>query len=633
MIAQVKDPVIIQKLKAILEKNLENENFGVMELAREIGLSRSSLHRKIHAYNGNSTSQFIREFRLQKAMEILQDEEMTVSEIAYCVGFSSPTYFNTCFKEYYGYTPGEAKQKNTSIPSGNMVNGDKGRGVFKRWVVVLSIIIVVISTLATTYYIKTNSDNGLVISDVVEEKSIAVLPFKNWSGDPDLEYVSHSMTDAIITRLSAVESLKVIPFTSVMKYRSSDLDAPRIAKELGVKNILQGNFQLSGDLAKITLHLIHGPSNSNVSSKVYEVEWKLQELFNMQKSVVEDLARQLEIDVSSQEFRELQDFPTKNREAYDLAIYGTFLASQRTHEDWESAMPYFQQAIELDSAFIEAYLALAAQYLWRGAVWGSLDQKEAWEYAKNLLERAKKIDSTNTRLKQLYLDGLYAYEWDFDIIEKEYKNSSVAVPYLTQVGRFEEALAIQDRGIQRDPKRGFKYAWKAQILYFLNRKEEALELLKNSDELFSDHVDYLREAAKVCFYLGEYDRSRMYLVKIQSEFSDNPPIVVWLNAVNNIKAGNMIEANNYLNVLKSAYTAEASGSPAWFTALYYSIIGDYDNTFIWLERAFERHEVEMIWLREEPVLRPLRNDPRFIELYHKVGFPIPPNTTLKDDFL
>ena len=107
----------IAKLNNIIDANLENEQFGVSKLSEEIGMSRSQLHRKLYSINGTSVSRFIREYRLKKAMEMLQKDVATASEIAYRVGFNSPTYFTTCFSEHYGYPPGEAKLRN---PLANM---------------------------------------------------------------------------------------------------------------------------------------------------------------------------------------------------------------------------------------------------------------------------------------------------------------------------------------------------------------------------------------------------------------------------------------------------------------------------------------------------------------------------------
>ncbi|MDX1315559.1 MAG: helix-turn-helix domain-containing protein, partial [Eudoraea sp.] len=255
----------ISKLRAILEEHLGDEHFGVRELAEKAAISRSNLHRKVHAYNGNSTTQFIREFRLQKAMELLLEGEETVSEIAYQVGFSSPTYFNTCFKEYYGYPPGEAKLRAVAVAddednthlSDLFKQPEEKTNVLhrklkltKRWIVVLAIGIGATIALAASYYISTVEQLQNAETVVVKEESlIAVLPFKNLSGDPDMDRICYAMTDAVISGLNELESLKVIPHNSVIKYRDAEKDIPTIAKELGVDRILLGNYQKYGEEA------------------------------------------------------------------------------------------------------------------------------------------------------------------------------------------------------------------------------------------------------------------------------------------------------------------------------------------------------------------------------------------------
>ena len=637
------DPKFIQRLRAILDANLGNEGFGVKELAREVGLSRSSLHRKVHAYNGNSTTQFIREYRLQKAMEMLLEGEETASEIAYMVGFSSPTYFNTCFKDYYGYPPGEAKVRAASSdqdehasegPDTIVTTDDnttilhKKLNLSKRWVMVLTIGIIVTIAWAASYYLNTSEDTAVTNSVGLSEiKSIAVLPFINLSGDPDLEYRSDGMTEAVITRLGFIENLKVIPFTSIRKYKSSDKDAPSIAKELGVQYILQGSFQLSGDgdLVKFTLHLIHGPSNTNVSFEDYIGAWN-EDIFSMQTAVVEDLISQLNIVIDNKELLAIERNPTKNKEAYNNWLKGQYQLYKYTKEGLTNSLPLFQEAIRLDSTFVEPYVEIAQLYLLGGASWGLYSERESWSIAKEFLLKAIEIDDTYQRAKALLNDGLYLYEWDFETMEKNYRtNSNFKVSYCLQTGRFKEAYADIIENLERNPTSTYSITVQASALYFLGRKSEALELMKKTDKLYSDDILYLRNSARFYYYMEEYDRSYMLLNRITNNFQEEYPWIFWLGAVHAARNGNGTLRDHYLEKLHEKYETSGSGSPAWFTALYYGCVGDYQNTFLWLEKSYERHEVEMIWLREEPTLKPLRSDPRYLELYHKVGFPMPPH--------
>ena len=636
----VQDQAIIKRLKEILEAHLENEHFGVTELAKAVGLSRSSLHRKVHAYNGNSTSQFIREFRLHKAMEMLLEGEESVSEIAYRVGFSSPTYFNTCFKEYYGYPPGEAKLRTavaehqtddvqaltpSAHPKDRIKLLRKRLNFTKRWVVALAIGIGVTVTWATSYYLSTNAVDEVTSTASLEvENSIAVLPIKNWSGDPDLEYVSDGMTDAIITRLCFVQNLRVIPFTSVLQYKASDHDAPSIAKELGVQNILQGNFQLSGDLVKFTLHLVHGPTNTNVSTKEYKGAWN-EDTFSMQATVVQDLIRQLSIATQSKELLAIERIPTENKEAYDTWLMGKYQALKYTKSGKENAITLFENAIRLDSNFVEPYVDLAQLYLFGGASWGLFSEREAWNKAKGLLAKAIVIDGTFPDAKKVYNDGLFMYEWDFENMEKSYqKESRIPINYCLMTGRYEEAIAISEELHKEYPASPYRIIWKALAFALSNRSEEALELLRDSDKLHSDHIMYLRTASRIYIYLNEYERAYALLTKFIQTYPERPPTVLWKLAACEYQKGNIEAVEQYLAEIENQYQEGVSGSPAWFTALYFATIGDPERAFEWLQRSYDRHEVEMIWLREEPLLKSLRSDPRYLEIYQKVGFPFPP---------
>ena len=628
-VSQDIDQKLIDHLQQILKENLDNEHFGVSNLATAANVSRSKLHRKVHAYNGNSTSQFIREYRLKKGMELLKTLNLTVAEIAYRVGFSSPTYFSSCFKDFYGYPPGEAKTLHQHIAhkiSSRREIKHKFPSLKSRWTIGLMITIVLVAVLGTSYYIRTDKTASAMQTEFLSgEKTIAVLPLKNWSGDPDLEYIGDGMTDALITRLTRISSItNVVPFTSVIRYKHSDKNVEQIADELGVNYVMQGNFQLSGDQMKIKIQLIDSRSISHTWSEVYQGSWDSEDIFQIQANVVEHIAERMNVVIVGTEKAAVNKIPTQNREAYNHWLKARFQSLKYTQEAMENARPLFEKAIELDPNFIEPYVDLAYQYLFSGASWGLYTEKQAWLQAKDLLLRANEIDSTNLRVKSALNDGLYMYEWDFKTMEKNYKTSSnLGIIYRIQSGRHSEALEVIEDFYKEHPQSVFYHTFKAEALYFLNRKEEALDLLHNSDHLYSDQIMYLRAASRYYVYLEDYSSSKSLLTKLMTQFTDRPPVVLWLCALHKTREGDIKGANAYLSELEDRFNQGKSGSPAWFTALYYSSIGDSESAFNWLKKSYQKHEVEMIWLREEPVLRSLRDDRRYKELYQKVGFPMP----------
>ena len=619
MMNQDYDKAFIDKITQILEENLENEHFGVRELAEAAAVSRSNLHRKVHAYNGNSTSQFMREYRLGKAIEMLQKNGETVAEVAYKVGFASPTYFNTCFKDHYGFSPGEAKFHES--------HGVRISGLWKRGWIVFSVIVLILLTGFTVYYWSPVQENSPYENTIdASETSIAVLPLKNWSGNMDSEYISDGMTDAIINRLTRIKSIsKVAPFTSVAVYKNTTKSIPIIAKELEVQNILQGNIQISGDHIKINLQLIDGKSDSHIWSHEYAGTWMSDEIFEIQADVAENVAKKLNVRIVNEDVVELSRNPTENKEAYNYWLKARHQYLKYTKEAMQNAVPLFERAISLDSTFLEPHIDLAYLYMFGGASWGLYTEHEAWFKAKEYLLKATVLDSTNHRLNCALNDGLYLYEWDFETMEKNYReNSNIGIFYSLQTGRFDEAMAMINMVYEDYPTSVFFPTFTAQTLYFLGRTGETLEILTDSDKLHSDHIMYLRIASRLYYYIGEYERSQALVGKIINNYPDRPPVVLWLHAANAHELGDLELANESLKRLEDRYKEGKSGSPAWFSALYYSCIGDKENAIKWLQNSYEQHEVEMIWLREEPALRPLRSDTRYKELYNKVGFPMPP---------
>jgi class 3 adenylate cyclase/TolB-like protein len=455
-----------------------------------------------------------------------------------------------------------------------------------------------------------------------EDLSIAVLPFKNWSGDPELEPFCDGMTDAVISRLTKLEGIsKVISMTSVMSFKQTQKTMPLIAAELGVTHILEANFQKSGDQVKINLQLIDGPSDNSYWASEYTGEWGIG-IFEIQAAVAENVAKNMGAQITDSEIKSIQSIPTYNEEAYNIFIQAEFQRHKFTEAAFKNAIPLYNKVIALDSNFTEAYIGLANIWNFGGYVWGIHSEREAWQNAKSLLQKALDIDSTNQSVLSELSQGLFYYEWNFDLTEHYYKKFDINSDYLIKTGRFNEALEDANRRILRDPSRGVIYAFKAEILMFQGKTIEALEILEKNDPLYMDDWWYLREAAKLYYYMGEYQKSKNHLSTIRNDFrEDIPPIIFWLSAVHHQIEGDTLEVDRSLYKLKEYFDNKASGSPAWFIAMYYCHLKDYEMAFEWLQNSFERHEVEMTWLREEPLLIPVREDPRYKDLYNKIGFP------------
>jgi TolB-like protein len=567
--------------------------------------------------------------------------------VAYKVGFSSATYFNTCFHKFYGFTPGEAKSKmkieveeghnalknkKEGVSPDNPKNPKTKKGTAIKTVFLAAFPIVIVGIMfflynsTSTKSIETE-ENGNIISG----KSIAVLPFKNWTGNPDLEYISDGMTDAVISRLAKISSIgKVLPFTSTLPYKETDKTVKEIASELGVKNLVQGNLQISGNQIKVNIQLIDGNSNEHLWTKEYTREWKTDEIFNIQAEVVEGIAINMNAAINKNELVEIKKTPTKNKQAYSYYLEGEFQRHKSNSQAYKNAIPLYEKAISLDSNFVDAYRSQATIWSFGGLVWGIYDEQMAWSNAKKLLEKALEIDPNNKEVEEELYTGYFYYDWNFAEVEKYYQQilqdsffdntPAINADYAIKTGRFQNVIDAMDELILTDPSIGILFFFKAQALAFLGKKEEAISILNATYSLHSDNWFYLRESTKFNFMVGEYEKSKIQLQKLLTQFPDYPPILMWLNANYAHMGGNLSKRNRHLAELHEEYDKNSSGSPAWFIAMYFCTLNDYEHAFDWLQKSYERHEVEMTWLREEPLLAPIRNDPRYIELYEKVGF-------------
>lgn len=623
---------MVADLHRIVLDNLKNEQFGVQQLADTYGVSRSQLHKRLKKTVNKSISQFIREIRLDKAMDLLKEGDSSVSEIAYEVGFSSPTYFNSTFREYYGYPPGEVKFREDREQNGRQA------GNHRKKMLAFFISLFFFVLIAVWVYYDTRS-NSLDVSPLLprnaemtlQPRSIAVLPLKNWSGDPSLQFIGDGMTEAVISKLLQIESIeKVVPFTSVTAYRGRDENIPEISRDLGVGYILDGNFQLSGDRIKISLQLIDGPSDTHYWSQEYTGKWESDDVFTLQRQVAGEVAANMDIRLTEAIEKALERRPTTNHQAYIAYLKGAHLYTKQDKGSREQAIAQYVEAIRLDTTFVDAHLAAAASWLWGGAIWGAFPEEKAWREARQSLRKAAAIEPKNNQqqndIRRLLLNGSYIYEWDLQGMEEAYLNENytdLKALYEIHTGRYRESYQTAGDIMNSLPTSQYSYTALAQAMYFMGQEQACIALLDKHLPLFGDDLNFLRESSKYFFYTGEYDRAGETLAKFLKAFPDRPAVVLWLQAVLGQKAGDKESETTALEALCDQYSQNQSGSPAWFLALYYAFKGDTEPCMDWLKRSYSRHEAEMLWLKSEPLLRPYHHHKAYLQLYQKMGYPQP----------
>ncbi|MDH3652203.1 MAG: helix-turn-helix domain-containing protein, partial [Saprospiraceae bacterium] len=368
------DSEFIARLRDVIEANFDRHEFGVRELALKLSISRSQLHRKISATTGLSASAYLNEFRLQKAHSLLQQGSMTASEVAYEVGFSSPSYFSTAFKKYYSFSPTQVKgQGSHAVYTPHWGEEDKqreqfnehrsngGGKIFARKGLLFLIGLVGIAVIS--YFMVENSALESRQAPVIKDKSIAVLPFRNYSNDPSLEAFCDGMTDALISKLSKIADFeRVISRTSTYKFKDERVSIPEIASELGVAYILEGNIQKSDGNIRVNAQLIDANRDDHVWTDEYNGDWDSKDIFDIQEKITSFVVNTMQVFLSANESAMVWNTITPSKQAYDLYLQAKFHMYSADQGSTENAKQLLAEAIDLDSTFASAYSELG--YIW-----------------------------------------------------------------------------------------------------------------------------------------------------------------------------------------------------------------------------------------------------------------------------
>ncbi|MFC4721606.1 helix-turn-helix domain-containing protein [Geojedonia litorea] len=629
------DQTFLKQLDELIETHLEDEQFGVEQLADAMSLSRSQLHRKLNNLTGKSTSQYIREFRLEKAMEMLQQNVATASEIAYRVGFSSPTYFNTSFHQYYGYPPGEVKfripleeEDENEVQSSNETYDTvtiKKRFYNLRTYIIGALALVLVVTFSYYNFITsekstTEEENKPVI---IPENSIAVLPFKNMSGSPENEAFCDGMTTAIISRLSKIKGInRVISQTSMMNYKDQQKSMTVIANELDVHYILESGFQKFGDLIKINLQLIEGNSDNLVWSEVYEGQF--DSIFQIQARVAEMVANQLNAGITDSEKIQIQQKMTNNIEAYENYLKAEHLHTVYSLNNIIASRKYYEKAIALDSLFVEAYVRLGTTYAWEGLWFGNLKKNVADSLAAPYFEKALKIDP-NSRAVLGHLSGKNFFNWNFKVVDSLTNVIKLSDPdyqfYFFDItqGRFKKVIETYDK-VRKSYNSSFTGDFWVVYAYLLEGQPDiALELMDEALQFTPLREQFYDHFGNVYLAMGDYNMA-VDLLEIGLQISDkrHASMVIHL-ALAEHYLGNK---NKSLKLLKEVIDRANAGEPNInvMVAHYYARLGKNDEAFKWLDIAYKKREVDLIWLKADPNLRHLKDDYRYKDLVKRIGF-------------
>jgi TolB-like protein/DNA-binding winged helix-turn-helix (wHTH) protein len=458
-------------------------------------------------------------------------------------------------------------------------------------------------------------------------QSLAVLPLQNLSNDPAQEYFSDGMTDALITDLAQIGSLKVISRTSSMQYKQTKKSLPEIARELNVDGIVEGTVQRSGDRVRITTQLIHGTTDKHLWANSYERN--VSNAFALERDLTQEIARAIQVQVQTPGPGPVTQPRPVNLNVLEAYFQGNYLLHREGRgggdENTTKAAEFFQQAIDADSSFAPAYLGKAQAY---GSFYRQSSENLA--IARKAALRAVDLDPTLSDGWVELGDIHCLHDWDWPSAEKEYRRAIGLNPnnawahrelgdFLSMMGRLDEALKENQIAQERDPTRDYL----SLIVYLRGDHDHAIELLRSEIESHPDegwdHLTLHRWLA----VKGMHKESVQELEKALALFGF-PEIAARVHrafASSGYKAALQEAAKQFeqLQATKEVFF------PMTIAQLYAGM-GDKDRAFYWLERAYRHRDriggdfgLELV--RLEPMLDPLRSDPRFDDLMRRVGLP------------
>jgi TolB-like protein/tetratricopeptide (TPR) repeat protein len=452
-------------------------------------------------------------------------------------------------------------------------------------------------------------------------RSLAVLPLENFSGNEAQDYLADGMTEALITRLSAIHGLRVISRTSVMQFKGTRKPVSAIAKELRVDAVVEGSVLRSGSQIRINVQLIRGATDEHLWSRTYDRE--LRDVLALQSEVAHGIASEIETTVTGKEKKRLVAPRTVSPGVYESYLKGRFALHKNSRDGLVEAVALFERAFDEDPTFAPAYAGLATAHNRLGTVFYGEPRETAKVMA--VVEKALELDPELVEARVVLADVLQK-DWRWAEAEAEFKRALESNPsdalahvgfarWLLCHGRTQEALAWAERGRELDPLAliGTEIGW---ILFHSRRYEDAIRELKSVLAVEPGHPLALWFLGFALIEAARFDEAIATLERAASDSNRRPAVLGVLTRAY-ARGGRRREA---LVTLEELHRMQQEGYvPAAAFVNAYLGLGDRERAFAWLERASRERSSILQFLKVHPFFDPLRSDPRFAELLRRAN--------------